>query len=228
MDDASPLIGRVGRGAWMAKVDLNDANQHLAVHPSDIELLGMSLDGLIYIDLCLPFGLRTAPVIFNMVADALADIAHARDLRFLIHYLDDYLLLGGSESEVRSDLANFLAICDRLGFTVNHGKTEGPSQRLVFLGLLLNSVDMTIKVGQDRLSQILSTLRPYLSRSSCRGQELSSPIYRPLMILRLEGCSFESLFPSPNDCHTTRLVSRWRDRPLRRFSCRRQVVAILR
>ena len=45
-----------------------------------------------YIDKCLPFGLRSAPFLFNMVADALHWILQ-HYFANLFHYLDDFSLL---------------------------------------------------------------------------------------------------------------------------------------
>ena len=39
------------------------------VHPEDRLLLGMSWNGALYVDVALPFGLHSAPKIFNAVAD---------------------------------------------------------------------------------------------------------------------------------------------------------------
>ena len=41
------------------------------LHPHDQYLLGVQWEGSTYIDLALPFGLRSAPIIFSAVADAI-------------------------------------------------------------------------------------------------------------------------------------------------------------
>ena len=41
---------------------------HGAVHPADWELLGMCWDGHYYVNTCLPFGLQSAPYLFDLVA----------------------------------------------------------------------------------------------------------------------------------------------------------------
>ena len=57
--------GRGGGGALMGKVDIKSAYRYIPVHPSDRHLLGMFWHGCYYVDLTLPFGLRSAPAIFN-------------------------------------------------------------------------------------------------------------------------------------------------------------------
>ena len=56
----------------MAKMDIKSAYRNVPVHPKDRRLLGMEWEGATYIDTTLPFGLRSAPLIFSAVADALA------------------------------------------------------------------------------------------------------------------------------------------------------------
>ena len=55
----------------MAKMDIKIAFRVVPVHPDDRMLLGMMWDGHYYVDGVLPFGLRSAPKIFNALANAL-------------------------------------------------------------------------------------------------------------------------------------------------------------
>ena len=55
----------------MAKIDIKAAYRLIPVHPADRWLLGMQFEGAIFMDMVLPFGLRSAPKIFNAVANAL-------------------------------------------------------------------------------------------------------------------------------------------------------------
>ena len=60
----------------MAKLDIESAYRIVPVHPDDRHLLGMRWRGETYVDTVLPFGLRSAPKIFNALADALQWICH--------------------------------------------------------------------------------------------------------------------------------------------------------
>lgn len=71
VDDIVPVIQRLGQGTLLAKLDVQAAYRTVPVHPDDRHLLGMVWKEGIYIDTTLPFGLRSAPKIFNSVADAL-------------------------------------------------------------------------------------------------------------------------------------------------------------
>ena len=60
-----------GIGAILVKRDLSDAFRHIPVASSDFWLLGFFCDDSYWIDRFLPFGLRTAPFLFNLFAKGL-------------------------------------------------------------------------------------------------------------------------------------------------------------
>ena len=83
-----------GKGTMLAKIDIQSAFHLLPVHPEDHYLLTMSWKGEVYIDHCIPFGLQSAPKLFNTLADLLSWAAQEAGVSYLIYYLDDYLTMG--------------------------------------------------------------------------------------------------------------------------------------
>lgn len=55
----------------LGKTDIKSAYRILSVHPTDKLLLGLEWQGNIFVDTRLPFGLRSAPLIFTAVAECL-------------------------------------------------------------------------------------------------------------------------------------------------------------
>jgi hypothetical protein len=53
----------------------------------------------LFVDTALPFGLRSAPKIFTAIADAVEWILKQAGVKFVIHYLDDFLLIGAPGSQ---------------------------------------------------------------------------------------------------------------------------------
>ena len=98
VEDAARAVEILGRGALMAKVDVQPAYRNVPVHPEDRWLLGMMWEGALFIDTTLPFGLRSAPKIFTAIADAVEWIAKRYGVRFVIHYLDDFLIIAAPNS----------------------------------------------------------------------------------------------------------------------------------
>ena len=72
VDDAINKILELGPNTLMAKIDIKSAFRLLPVHPADRHLLAMEWRNKIFIDTCLPFGLRSAPKLFNILADLLS------------------------------------------------------------------------------------------------------------------------------------------------------------
>ena len=141
-DDAIRLIVDAGKGAPMAKMDIKSAYWIIPVYPKDRYLLGMRWRGYYFMDLVLPFGLRSAPFIFNSVADMLAWILHNNfSVTRLIHYLDYYFTAGSPVSqECAMNLETFKTTCDLLGTPLAPEKCIGPVTCIVFLGIELDSV----------------------------------------------------------------------------------------
>ena len=99
VDDAIRSLVNLGPGALMAKFDVKAAYRNIPIHPDDRYLLGMKWRDRFYVDLVLPFGLRSAPFIFNSVAEAVEWIlVHNYLISPLFHYLDDYLTMGPPNS----------------------------------------------------------------------------------------------------------------------------------
>ena len=101
-----------GQGALLAKFDLKSAYRNVPVHPNDRWLLGMLWDDQLFVDSVLPFGLRSAPKIFTAVASMLAYVIRKRDVCWLDHYLDDFVLVGPPRSPVcQRSLGKALEVC---------------------------------------------------------------------------------------------------------------------
>ena len=91
----------------------------------------------------LPFGLRSAPAIFSAVADTLAIIVRDEVVRNSDHYLDDFIVLGSPGlDDCQKELQVALEACDKLGFPVAIEKTVGPSTKLTFLRIEVDSMGL--------------------------------------------------------------------------------------
>ena len=95
VDDAYTIINKLGQGALLSKIDLKNAFRLMPVRQEDWNLLGIHWKSKYYIDTCLPFGLRSAPFLFNRLADAIHWILQNNyEVHHLLHYLDDFLTVG--------------------------------------------------------------------------------------------------------------------------------------
>ena len=178
VDQIIHLVSQFGRGALMAKFDVESAYRNVPVHPSDRYLLGMKWRNQYYVDLALPFGLHSAPFIFNSIADVVEWIlVHSYHIPALLHYLDDFITAGPPESpQCAHNLAIALAVCKQLGLPLHSEKCVGPATVLVVLGIELDSVNQIARLPADKLSALKDMIRLWLPRRCCNRRELESLI----------------------------------------------------
>lgn len=175
VDDVAEEVGRMGRGALMAKFDLKSAYRHIPVHPDDRRLLGMEWEGKLFIDTRLPFGLRSAPMIFNTVAEALAYVIREKGVGNLDHYLDDFLLVAPlASTKCAENLRTALGVCEELGFQVAQEKTEGPATTITLLGIEVDSERLELRLPQAKLQKLREVVEKWRRRRACTKRDLQS------------------------------------------------------
>ena len=155
VDDAALLLHHLGEGALLAKVDVQSAYRLVPIHPSERVLFGVRWDGHIFLDCQLPFGLASAPAIFSAIAEALEWILVQKGVRAVLHYLDDFLLLGPKQSrECAHALEITQLVCRELGIPLAKDKIEGPSPSITFLGIRLSSDPLSISLPPQKLTAL--------------------------------------------------------------------------
>eukprot|EP00794_Sanderia_malayensis_P001375 gene1375-biopygen1124 len=176
--EAISQIMKLGKGTLLAKFDIKRAYRLLPVRPEDRPLLGMCWEGLYFVDLALPFSLRSAPRIFTRFGDVLQSIFAQDGHRAIIqHYLDDFIIFGQRDS---SDCAALLkhctALCDRLGVPLAEDKTEGPSTEIVFLGFILDTEALELPLPIEKIVKIQGYLAHWSKTAAGTKRELLSLI----------------------------------------------------
>jgi hypothetical protein len=158
----------------MAKMEVY---RNVPVHPQDRPLLGMQWQGQVYVDATLPFGLRSAPLIFTVVADMVQWIMQRRGIENIFHYIDDFITLGKPDSrECEQNNAIMHGTCDEVGLPSDPDKDEGPSTTITFTGMEIDSVAMEIRLPQVKLARVRAELLKWRGRKKCRKRELLSLI----------------------------------------------------
>ena len=177
VDDVVECILSTGTGALMAKVDIKQAYRNVPVHPDDRCLLGMVWRDEILVDKVLPFGLRSAPLIFSALADAIQWIIQQRGVELLFHYLDDYITIGPPQSDLcQHNLKVVKDTCDQLGVPIEADKTEGPSTCITFLGMELDSINLVIRLPESKLVRLRQLLQEWSGCKAMRKRDLLSLI----------------------------------------------------
>ncbi len=175
VDYIIPRILSSGRATLLAKIDIENAFRNVSVHPDDRHLLGMMWDNNLYVDTTLPFGLRSAPKIFNALADGLQWIARERGVTNLDHFLDDFITTGKPHSyECQTNLQLLVDTCNILKLPLAMHKLEGPTTCLTFLGIELDTSLLQLRLPAEKLSRLQHTLFSWAGRKTCIKRDLQS------------------------------------------------------
>ena len=105
-----------GQGSFMAKTDIEAAFTLFPVHPEDWELLGMQWKGLYDYGEFPPFGLRSAPFLFNQLSVAVEWILSEKcAISYVTHFLDEFLITEPSPNRTgppsEACESSFLEVC---------------------------------------------------------------------------------------------------------------------
>jgi hypothetical protein len=155
-DEAVHLVQDLGRNCKLFKSDIKSAYRLIPIRPADFELLGFSFNNFYYFDKALPFGASISCITFERFARFLEFCVK---LKFksghLIHYLDDFL--GGDKNFIQCSRALniFKETMTELGVPLAIDKTEGPTEILTFLGLELNSEQMSVSIPVSKLQEVI-------------------------------------------------------------------------
>lgn len=148
-------------GCWMAKADVEAAFRTVGVHHKHWDVLAFQHDDKAgvrryYRDTRFPFGLKCSPEVFCRLSQAVRAMMAAMGIPAIVVYVDDFLVVADTEIACQAALDALLSLLEELGFTASPKKTVLPSQRLTFLGLLLESNcdgqgRMQVTVPHDKL-----------------------------------------------------------------------------
>ncbi|XDV39369.1 hypothetical protein PO909_008624 [Leuciscus waleckii] len=123
--------------------------------------LRFAFEGQTYQYTVLPFGLSLAPRTFTKCMDAALAPLRLRGMRVL-NYLDYWLILAQSRSQLVEHRTILLDHLENLGITVNWAKSSlNPSQTISFLGIVLDSQSMTARLSPQRVLHIQRAARSF-------------------------------------------------------------------
>ena len=176
----SDAVKHVTPQAYLAKIDLANAYRSVKIHPSNFDATGIhwTFQGdnspTYMVDTRLPFGARRSPEIFHELTQAVCRIMSSEGYPSVIAYLDDFLIIGETYSQCLVIMTRLLKLLRLLGFSINYNKVHGPAQRLTFLGITLDTNNMTLELPEDRLQDISTSLSTVYKQTKVSKRQLMS------------------------------------------------------
>jgi hypothetical protein len=172
-DTALYEITRLGKGTRMLKRDLKSAFRHIPICSEDHRLLAFEWNGEWYVDLFLPFGLRTAPFIFNLFAEAIHWIMENYHGWILHHYLDDFIAFFPPDTNLSPAGRQFEDICRQLGFQIAEEKNDEGTV-VDYLGITIDSEKMEARLPPGKKDRVLREVIATLEKDRVSRADLQS------------------------------------------------------
>ena len=164
-----------GRGCYLAKTDIKSAFRIVPVSPLDYHLLGFHWKGSYYYDRCLPMGCASSCAIFEAFSSCLEWIIRGLAPHVhVLHVLDDFLFVGPSFRMCQLALNSFTDLCSYLGVPLAPDKTMGPVQALPFVGVYLDTLDMSASLPEDKIIKFQNYISQLLSAKSATLKQIQS------------------------------------------------------
>lgn len=127
----------------------------------------------------LPFGLASCCEFFDRISRFIQrwwyrSRSQAHAAAFLVVYLDDLFIGAPTEAMVWAELLRLVAFIEQLGFEENENKRCPPAQRIVFLGIQLDTISMTASIPVEKLRALVDRLSVVERAASISIDELAS------------------------------------------------------
>ena len=156
MDTLHSILKMISQGDYMASLDLKHAYYTIPIAPEQRRFLKFLWLGELYAFKALPMGLSSSPRIFTKVMKAPLALLRQKGCT-IAGYIDDFFLQGSDFQECVSNLREAIDLFLQLGFTLHPEKSVLlPSQTLIFLGFILDTVSMTVTLTQKKKDKLKS------------------------------------------------------------------------
>ena len=137
--------------------------------PASINLLGFFFEERFYFDITLSMGSKSAAYCCQRTTNALSQVY--RNFGYDdVNYLDD---LGAAEEHKAEEAYDCLGyVFDTIGVEESKGKASPPNYRAVFLGILYDTIRMTMTIKPERIQEIQELLVWWEAKQSATLHEL--------------------------------------------------------
>ena len=165
MESLTDVLHMSTPGVWMALVDLHHAYYSIPVAAHHQPYFSFLWQGVYYQYSCLPNGYAQAPMLFTKVLQP--PFAYLRRQGHMsVVYMDDTSLQGDCFNSCPRNVYATVTLLQDLGFNVNDKKSVFiPTQKLEFLGFILDSLLMTLTLTARRKVALLNACSKLLQKS---------------------------------------------------------------
>jgi len=142
-------------GCFMAKLDLAHMYLTLGLALDSRKFFGFKNGGRYWRYRRMPFGVKLAAGVLSAFMSEVLEIARSEGVASAIVYMDDWFIVGRTYSECQKYMKIIMAILRRHGWSIEETKTTQPCQLTEFIGIELNSINMTLSIVPEKAQSVL-------------------------------------------------------------------------
>ena len=155
METLQSAIDAMRKNCWFGLVDLAEAFYSIPIREKERKFFRFIHNGQKYQFTALIMGLTHSPRIFTKILKPLFAKLRAQG-HASSAYIDDSCLHGSSYHQCQQNIVDTVKLMDSLGLTVQPQKSVfEPRQQIIFLGFLLCSVTITVRLPPERRQEII-------------------------------------------------------------------------
>jgi hypothetical protein len=163
--------------------------------------MGFKFENQYFFDKCLPMGASISCSLFEKFLTALHwFIQQESNNDNILHYLDDFLFGGKAETkQCCNTLKVFQESCKVWGVPLADDKTVEPTKVLVLLGIELDTINMVMRLPQEKVSEIKERTISCLNSHKITLRELV--FNRNIELCVSSHCTWTNFFATTYRCY---------------------------
>jgi hypothetical protein len=122
-----------------------------------------------------------------LLTKAVAAMMKSKGFPNIVAYLDDFIVADRSFDRCLYALNTLIRLLRKLGFDINYGKVDGPSRKLTFLGINIDTENMTLGLPAEKLQRLYALIDGTLSKKWATKRELQSIVGKLLWASHVVG-----------------------------------------
>ena len=95
-----------------------------------------------------------------------------RGFKDIVVYIDDFLVIAPTYEICNEALHTLITLLRRLGFSISWPKVVGPTQKITFLGVVIDTTSSTLSLGTEKLGKLRERLTFFAKRKRASKLQL--------------------------------------------------------
>jgi hypothetical protein len=99
-------------------------------------------------------------------------------------YIDDYILIDYTLLGAQAGFARAKSLLTDLGIDQSFHKEQQPTQIIHWIGYLINTIDMTVSISPDKITEIMALLEQWAQKSTATSHQMQKLLGKLLYVSR--------------------------------------------